>query len=109
MARHETQRSPSSADPAARHDHVDVGMMCHGRSPCVQHRGDGDLGAEMLGVGGKGKHGLGARLEQEIVDHSFVLVGDIGNRPRHGEDKVEVTGRQQFRCRSANQSLAAAP
>src|SRR5437773_12274051 len=40
---------PSAAigrDAAARHDHVDVGMVRERRAPGVQHRGDADVGAE---------------------------------------------------------------
>src|SRR6476661_4993755 len=34
---------------AARHDHVDMGMMGQRRAPGVKHRGDADAGAEVLG------------------------------------------------------------
>ena len=77
-------RHPARAvegDAAARHDHVHVRMMGEGRSPGVEHGGDADPGAEMLGIGRDGDHGLGRRLEQEIVDDGLVLVGDIGDRP----------------------------
>jgi hypothetical protein len=45
----------------------------------VQHGSDADPGAEMLGVVGDRGRGLGRRLEQEIVEHSFVLVRDVGD------------------------------
>ena len=45
------------------------GMMRHGRAPGVQHGGDADPGAEVLGIGGDRERGLGRRLEQEVVDH----------------------------------------
>ena len=45
-------------DAAARHDHVDMGMMHHGRAPGVKHGGDADLRAEMLRVGGDREHRL---------------------------------------------------
>ena len=34
----------------------------------VQHGGDADARAEMLGVGGDGDQGLGGGPEQEVVD-----------------------------------------
>jgi hypothetical protein len=36
----------------------------HRRAPGVQDRGDGDAGAQVLGVGGDGEHGLGGSLER---------------------------------------------
>jgi hypothetical protein len=36
----------------------------------------------MLRIGGNRQHGLGRDLEQEIVDHRLVLVGDIGDGRR---------------------------
>ena len=60
------------SDPATRHDHVDVRMMGHGRPLGMQHGDDTDLGAEMLGIGGNGEHGLGAGLEQQAVNHPLV-------------------------------------
>ena len=55
-------------------------MMGERRAPGVEHGGDADPGAEMLGVGGDRERGLGRRLEQQIVDHGLVLIGDIGDR-----------------------------
>ena len=80
----------------AGHDHVDVGMVGHGRAPGVKHGGDADARAEMFGIGGNGEHRLGARLEQEIVDHALVLVGDGGDRAGEREDEVEVADRQEL-------------
>ena len=71
------QRCAIERDAAARHDHVHVRMMGHRRAPGVQHGGDADAGAEVLGIGGDGEHGLGGGLEQQIVDHRLVLVGDV--------------------------------
>jgi hypothetical protein len=34
---------------------------------------------EMLGVAGDCERGFGRRLEQEIVDHGLILVGDVGD------------------------------
>ena len=90
------QRSPSGGEAAAGHDHVHVRMMRHGRAPGVQHRRDGDPGSQMLGVGGDREHGLGRGLEQQVVDHRLVLVGDVADRRRQREDDVEVGHGQQL-------------
>src|SRR5712672_2235112 len=71
-------------------------MMGHGRAPAVQYRGDADAGSEVLRVGRDGEHRLRRGLEQQIIDHGLVLVGDVANRRRQREDDVEVGDRQQF-------------
>jgi hypothetical protein len=45
-----------------------VRVMHHGRAPGVQHGGDTDAGAEVLGVRRDSAHRLGRDLEQEIID-----------------------------------------
>jgi hypothetical protein len=60
----------------------------------MQHGSDADPGAEMLGVVGDGDRGLGRRLEQEIVEHSLVLVRDVGDGRGQREHKVEVADGQ---------------
>jgi hypothetical protein len=54
----------------------------------VQHGGDADSGAEMLGVSRDRQHRLGGRPEQEIVDHRLVLIGDIADWRRQCEHHV---------------------
>jgi len=49
----------------------------------------------MLGVGGDRQHSLGRNLEQKIVDHGLVLVGDVGDRRGEREHHVIVRHRQQ--------------
>ncbi len=51
------------------HDHVEMRMVRHRRAPGVEHGGDADPGAEMLGIGGDGEQRLGRRAEQQVVDH----------------------------------------
>jgi hypothetical protein len=70
--------------------------MGHGRAPGVQHGGDADAGAQVLGIGRDQEHGLGRGLEQEIVDHGLVLVGDVGDRRRQREHHVVVGHWQQL-------------
>ncbi len=62
----------------------------------MEYGGKAYSGAEMLRLGGDGDHGLGARLEQDVVDHRLVLIGDIGDCPRQGEDDVEIGHGQQL-------------
>jgi hypothetical protein len=62
----------------------------------MENRGDADPGAEMFGIGGDGKHGFGAGLEQQIVDHPFVLIGDVGDQAWQRKDQMEVTDRQKL-------------
>ena len=71
---------PVQRDSATRHDHMDVWVMRERRAPAVQHGGEADAGAEVLRVGGDGDERLGRGLEQDIVDHGLVLVGDVGDR-----------------------------
>ncbi len=56
----------------------------------MEHGGETDLGAEVLGIGGDGEHGLGARLEQDAVDHRLVLIRDVCDLGRQGEDEMVV-------------------
>ena len=66
---------------AARHDHMGVRMVGERRSPGVEHGGEPDAGAEVLGVGGDRDQGLGGGFEQQVIDDRLVLIGDVGDRP----------------------------
>ena len=63
-------------------------MMGQRRAPGVRHGAQTDADAEMLGVGGDGDQRLGGSLEQDGIDGCLVLVGDIGDRRRQGEDQI---------------------
>ncbi len=86
------------------HDHMDVRVVGHCRAPAVEHGGGADAGTEVLRIvglqptglsrGGDGELGLGRRAEQQVVDHRLVLVGDLADLGRQGEDQVEVADRQ---------------
>ena len=65
-------------------------------APCVEDCGQPDAGAEMLRVGGDGDQGLGGGLKEDGVDDGLVLVGDVGDRRRQGEDDMVIFHRQQF-------------
>ena len=62
----------------------------------MQHGQDADAGAEVLGVGRDRDQRLGRGLEQQIVDHGLVLVGDVGDGRRQREHHVIVRHRQQL-------------
>ena len=66
------------------------------RAPGVQHGGDADSGAEMLGIGCDGDEGLGGSLEQDVVDRGLILIGDVSDLRRQREHNVEVWDRQQL-------------
>ena len=87
---------PILGQPATRHDHVHVRMMRHRRAPGMQHSGDADAGAEVLGIGGDLQRGLGRGLHQQAVDHALVLVGDVAQLGRQRVDDVEVRHGQQL-------------
>ena len=69
-------------------------MLVERRAPGVEDGEHTDAGAEMLGIGRDGDHGLGRGLEQDIVDRGLVLVGDVGDFGRQREHDVEVRHRQ---------------
>lgn len=87
--------APVRRDAAARHDHVDMRMVGHRRSPCVEHGCDADAAAEMPGIGRDRQHSLRCRLEQQVVDQRLVVEGDLGDLGRQREHDVEVSDRQQ--------------
>ena len=62
----------------------------------MEHGGEADAGAEVPGVGGDGDQGLRRGLEEDGVDHGLVVIGDVGDRGRQGEDHVVVGDRQKF-------------
>ena len=62
----------------------------------MQHGGDADPGAEVLCIAGNGDQRLGRSLEQEVVDHGLVLVGDVGDLRRQREHDVEIADREQL-------------
>ena len=61
----------------------------------MEHGGDADARAEVLGVGGDGQHRLRGRAEQQVVDHRLVVEGDGGDLGGQREHDVEVADRQQ--------------
>ena len=75
-------RDPAGAvgrEPAAGDDTMQMRVMQQGGSPGVQDGEEANLRAQMFGIGGDGAQGLGRGLEENVVDHLLVLVGDRGN------------------------------
>ena len=66
------------------------------RTPGVQHGQEADTNAETLRIGGNGDQRLGRCLEQQVVDHGLVLVGNVGDLSRQGEYDVEIRHREQL-------------
>src|SRR5579862_3109923 len=83
-------------DTSARHNAVDVRVVIEALSPGVQDRGEADVGAEMLGIGGDRRERLSRRLEQQTIDLGLVLVGNRTDLRRQSEHDVEVRHRQQL-------------
>ena len=62
----------------------------------MQYGGEPYSRTEVLGVGRDGDQGFGGGFEQQVIDDRFVVVGDVGDRPRQGEDDMEIRHRQQL-------------
>ena len=56
----------------------------------MEHRGDGDARAKPLGIGGNPKGSLCRGLEQDAVDLSLVLIGDVSDGCGQRIDHMEV-------------------
>jgi hypothetical protein len=56
----------------------------------VEHGGEPNARAEVLGVRRDDDQGVGSGLEQKIIDDRLVVIGDVGDRPWQGEDDVEI-------------------
>lgn len=59
-------------------------------APGMQNGDESDLATQMLGIGRDRAQGLGGGVEQDLVDHGLVLVGDRGDLRRQCEDHVEI-------------------
>ncbi len=62
----------------------------------MEDAGKADPGAEMLGIGGDAQERLGGGLEQDAIDLRLVLVGDVGDRRRHGEHDMVILHGQEL-------------
>ena len=75
-------------------NHVDMRMVGERRAPGVEDGEDADAGAEVFGISRDGDHGLGGSLEQDVVDHGLVLIGDVGDLRWQREHDMKVRHRQ---------------
>jgi hypothetical protein len=71
-----------------------MGMVGERRAPGVEDGEDADAGAKVLGIGRDGDQGLSRSLEQDVVDHRLVVVGDVSDLGWQREHDVEVRDRQ---------------
>jgi len=60
----------------------------------MENRQDADAGAEVLGIGRDREHRLRRCLEQQVVDHSLVLICDLGDLAWQREHDVKIRRRQ---------------
>jgi len=81
---------------ATRDDDVEVGVVGERRAPGVQHGGEADARAQMLGIGGDGHQRLGGGPEHQVVDGGLVGEGHRAKRRRQSEDDVIIGNGQQF-------------
>src|SRR5215475_1387575 len=75
---------------------MSVRMVGERRSPGVEHGGEPYSRTEVLGVGRDSDQGFGGGFEQQVIDDRFVVVGDVGDWPRQGEDDMKIGHRQQL-------------
>src|SRR6516162_4070988 len=81
---------------------MQMGVVGHRGSPCVEHREESDLRAQMLGIGRDGAQCLAGRPEQNIVDDVLILKGNGCDWLRHSEDHMEILGVENSDRRSSN-------
>jgi hypothetical protein len=91
---------------------MEMRVMHQGLSPGVQHGDETDRGPEMARIGGDGVERVCGRVEEDAVDHRFVLCGDLGDGLGHREHDVKVlaveqVGRPVLDPRGAGERLAA--
>src|SRR5262249_52250786 len=75
--------------PAAGNDAMDVRMMLQGLAPGMENHGDAELGAKMPGIGRDGGERLGGDTEQDRIDGSLILEGELADRPRCRSDDMK--------------------
>ena len=83
-------------ETAGGNDAVNMGMKLEALIPTVQHAEETDLGTEMPGIARDLKQGLGAGMEEQVVNQPLVLQGERGQFPRQGENCMHIAGGQQL-------------
>jgi len=91
---------------------VDVRVKLQTLVPAVEHAEETDLRAKVPGIAGDFEQGLGARVEEQVIDEPLVLECERGQLPRQSEDRVDIASGQQFpltRLEPAPARVALAP
>ena len=65
-------------------------------APGMQYREEADVGSKMFGVAGDGEQGLGAGVEEYVVNDLLILEGKFGDAWWQSKYDVIVSGGQQF-------------
>ena len=86
-----TRRQTATGD-----DTVQMGVVGHGRAPGVQNGRESQVSAQVFRIGSKGTQGFCRHFEQQVVNQSRILEGDITNTCRQREDDMVVLDRQQL-------------
>src|SRR2546430_8834913 len=84
-------------------------MVLEVLAPSVQHSGDADVGAKVLGIASNGGERLGCGREQQSVELGLVLVGDGSERSRQREHHMEVRHWQEFSLARCHPCLSGRP
>jgi len=77
--------------------------------PAVEHAEETDLRAKVPGIAGDFEQGLGARVEEQVIDEPLVLECERGQLPRQSEDRVDIASGQRSRSRAWSQRRRALP
>ena len=82
--------------PSGGDDAVNVRMMLQALVPGMEHAEEGDLRAQVSRVERNLQQRGGTGTEQQAVDQPLVLQGKRCQFTWHGEDRMDVAGRQQL-------------
>lgn len=77
---------------------MNVRMSLKVLSPGVQNAEKANLSAKVSRVGGDLQQCFGAGLEQQVIEHLFVLQSQSRKIVRNRENNVEVAARKQIGC-----------
>jgi hypothetical protein len=77
-------------------DAVDMGMSLEALVPGMEHAEEANLRAQVAGIASELQQGCSTGLEQQVVDHSFVLESEGREFTGQREDQMHVAGGQQF-------------
>src|SRR5215467_1552778 len=75
---------------ATGHDTMQVRVELEVRPPAVQDRKEADLCPQVLRVSRDRLQGFRRGLEENVIDHLLVLIGNRGDLFRHGEDDMKI-------------------